>query len=240
MNEKLVPGMVSIVIPTYQHAASIGACLDSIFAQTYDYYEVIVVNDGSTDNTLEVLNPYQNRIKIINQANAGPNPARNRGLREAQGEFVLVCDADVIMQPSMLERMVKALRQHPEASYVYSAFTFGWKMFRGVPFDPERLKKRNFIHTTSLVRRLDHPGFDETVARLQDWDVWLTMLKRGKIGKLIRDPLFHVRVEGDSRIGSSWMPSFMYLVPWDRLPWRPRAIRKYQIAEAVIKQKHNL
>ena len=232
--------LVSVVIPTFQHAETLSTCIDSIFGQTYPNIEIIVVNDGSTDNTLQVLEAYKNQIKIINQENSGSNPARNRGLREANGEFIIFCDADVRMKPEMIRKMVLALNDNPDASYAYSAFRFGWKLFGGIEFSPDRLKERNFIHTSSLIRRVDFPGFDEAIKRLQDWDVWLTMLEAGKTGLLVPEELFSVAVSGASRIGSSWLPSFIYRLPWKDLPWKPRAIIKYEVAREIIKQKHQL
>ncbi len=232
--------MISVIIPTYQHAKTIGQCLEAVFAQTLPPGEVIVVNDGSTDGTEEALKPYLSRIKLVTQENKGSNFARNRGLVEAKGEFVVFCDADVRMRPDMLEKLSKALAEHPEASYAYSAFKFGWKTFGGIPFDGARLRERNFVHTTCLVRRADFPGFDEGIKRLQDWDVWLTMLAAGKTGILVPEVLFTVAVEGASRIGSSWLPRFMYRIPWAKLGWTPKIIQKYEASRAVIKQKHGL
>ncbi|MBI1908088.1 glycosyltransferase family 2 protein [Candidatus Uhrbacteria bacterium] len=233
-------GLVSVVIPTYQHAGTIGACLDSVFAQTYSPIEVIVVNDGSTDATQEVLAPYRDRATVITQENRGGNPARNRGLAAANGEFVIFCDADVIMRPDMIERMVAALAAHPDASIAYSGFRFGWKRFRGVPWNPARLRKVNYIHTTSLVRRDAFPGFDEAIKRFQDWDVWLTMLAQGKSGVLVPGTLFRCLIDGESRTGSRWLPSFMYRIPWEWLPWRPHQVAKYEAARAVMVAKHKL
>ena len=232
--------LVSVVIPTFQHAATISTCIDSVFAQTYKHIEIIVVNDGSTDDTSDRLREYDDTIVVIDQDNRGANPARNRGLQEAKGEFVIFVDADVRMKPFMIERMVRALDQHPEASYAYSSFVFGWKVFRGIPFDKSRLRRMNFIHTTSLVRKADFPGFDEKIRRLQDWDVWLTMLEEGKTGVLVPETLFQVDVDGASRIGSSWLPSILYRIPWNFLGWRPMQIRKYEAARDVLKSKHNL
>ncbi len=232
--------LISVIIPTYQHAASLPACLESIFAQTYQPLEVIVVDDGSTDNTQEVLASYQGRIVSIKQANAGSNPARNRGLKEARGEYVIFCDADVTMSPKMLETMLQTLEQHPHASYAYSGFWFGWKHFKGVVFDADELRRLNFVHTSSLVRRADFPGFDNQIRRLQDWDVWLTMLEQGKVGVLVPETLFNVGIDGASRTGSSWLPSFVYRLPWSKLGWKPRRVQKYEDARQIIKQKHRL
>lgn len=232
--------MISVIIPTYQHAGTIAMCLDSVLAQTVPPGEIIVVNDGSTDGTEEVLKPYLGRIKLITQENSGSQGARNRGWKEAKGDRLIFCDADVRMRPDMLEKMSVALDAHPEASYAYSAFRFGWKKFTGVPFSAERLRTRNFAHTTSLVRAVDFPGFDERVKRLQDWDVWLTMLGRGKTGVLVPETLFAVAVHGTSRIGSSWLPRIAYRIPWDKLGWIPQGVRKYREAREVIVKKHRL
>lgn len=232
--------LISVVIPTYQHAASLPKCLDSVFSQTYQPIEVIVVDDGSTDKTEEVLAGYRDRIVYIKQNNSGSNPARNRGLHEAKGEYVIFCDADVTMSPQMLETMFEALAKHPEASYAYSSFWFGWKHFTGVAFSADELRRLNFIHTSSLVRKADFPGFDDSIRRLQDWDVWLTMLEQGRIGVFVPETLFKVGIDGASRIGSSWLPAFVYKLPWQKLGWKPKRIQKYEAAREIIKQKHHL
>ncbi|MFZ2682168.1 MAG: glycosyltransferase family A protein [Patescibacteria group bacterium] len=232
--------LISVIIPTYQHATSLRACLESVFAQTYAPLEVIVVDDGSTDNTAEVIAAYGDKLSTIHQANAGANPARNKGLAAATGEYVIFCDADVIMVPTMLESMFNALQANPSASYAYSGFWFGWKHFKGLDFDPAVLRRLNFVHTSSLVRTSDFPGFDEAIKRLQDWDVWLTMLSQGKVGVLVPETLFKVGIDGASRIGSSWLPAFVYQLPWHKLGWMPAGVRKYEQARQAIKRKHQL
>ena len=239
-NRQVSDALVSVVIPTFQHAQTLAMCLDSVLSQSYPNIEIIVVNDGSTDNTLQVLEAYQDQVKIISQENRGSNPARNRGWHEATGEFIIFCDADVQMKPEMIDRLVLALGDNPKVSYAYSAFRFGWKRFGGIEFSAKRLLERNFIHTSCLIRRADFPGFDEKIKRLQDWDVWLTMLEQGKIGVLVPDELFSVAISGASRIGSSWLPSIIYRLPWNRLPWKPQAIVRYDAAREIIKQKHQL
>ncbi|MFH1631776.1 MAG: glycosyltransferase family 2 protein [bacterium] len=232
--------LVSIIIPTYQHAQTIAACLDSVFAQTYAPIEIIVVNDGSTDNTLELLDKYRDSIKLIDQENQGSNNARNNGFNASTGEYVCFCDADVVMRPDMIEKLFDALHDHADAGYTYSAFKFGWKTFKGVPFNANKLRIRNFIHSTSLIRRKDFPGFDPAIKRLQDWDVWLTMLAKENGGVLVNEVLFEIQVSGESRIGSKWQPSFVYKLPWKLIGWRPKAIVDYERARDVIKRKHSL
>ena len=234
--------LISIIIPTYQHADSLPSCLHRVLGGKYRNIEEIVVKEGSTDHTREVLNRYMydDRFKTIWQENQGSNAARMTGYRESKGAYLLFCDADVVMDANMIETLYEALQRHPEASYAYSGFRFGWKSFHPVAFDADRLKQHNYIHTTSLIRREDFPGFDEDVKRLQDWDLWLTMLEQGKKGVMVPEELFHVRVDGASRIGSAWMPSLVYRLPWKWLGWKPKRLRKYEEAKKIIVRKHHL
>jgi hypothetical protein len=144
------------------------------------------------------------------------------------------------MNPQMIERFVQQLTEHPDASYAYSGFKFGWKVFHGVPFNADRLRKMNFVHTTSLVRRKDFPGFDPAIKRFQDWDVWLTMLEQQKTGVLVPGVWCDVMIDGESRIGSSWLPSFVYRLPWKYVGWEPVRVRKYREAREAIVKKHRL
>lgn len=222
---------VSIIIPVYNQAAKIGDCLASIFNQTYKDFEVIVVDDGSTDNLVQALAPYQSGIRIIRQENKGAPTTRNTGFVQSRGDYLLFCDSDIILKPLMLEKMLKTLQDNPRAAYVYSSYRFGWKLYRGWPFDAEKLKKINFAHSTSLISRRFFPGWDEKIKRLQDWDLWLTILERGGQGVWLPEVLFKVRPGGTM---SSWLPSFLY-----RFTWLP-IVKKYQFAERVIKEKHHL
>lgn len=231
---------ISVIIPTYQHADTIGHCLESVLRQTKPAYEIIVVDDGSTDDTDRVLKVFESvpNLRVIRQENQGSNPARNRGWKEAKGDRVIFLDADVVMQPNMLEDLSQALDEHPEASYAYSGFRFGWKRFTSFAFDPNRLRSMNFIHTSALIRCERFPGFDDAIRRFQDWDVWLTMLEAGHVGVWVPKELFRVmQVKGRMGI-SSWRPSFFYRIPWRGRP--PASVRAYEEAKERIKQKHHL
>ena len=230
---------ISIIIPTYQRAKILPKCLDSILNQTYRNYEIIVVNDGSTDNTSEILDKYKEifikqnkKFKIINQENKGSNSARNRGFKQANGEYIIFWDSDIIAKQEMLEKMFFTLETHLQASYAYCSFKYGFKKFQLWEFSPQRLKKMPYIITTSLIRKRHFPGFDENIKRLQDWDLWLTMLEQGHQGIWIPEVLFEVKTGGTI---SRWMPSFFYKI----LPFFP-SVKKYKQAEKVIKEKHRL
>lgn len=103
---------VSVIIPTYNRARYVTEAIDSVLAQTYQDYEVIVIDDGSTDNTREVLEPYMDRIRYIRQENAGVSAARNRGIGEAQGQWLAFLDSDDIWLPEKLESHTAFIVEH--------------------------------------------------------------------------------------------------------------------------------
>ncbi|MEA3249398.1 MAG: glycosyltransferase family A protein [Patescibacteria group bacterium] len=229
---------ISIVIPAYQHARELPACLRSILEQTYTDYEIILVNDGSTDGTEKALEPFMDRITYISQENKGGNAARNRGFMQAAGRYLLFCDADIVMRPDCLSKMLRALETTPDASYAYCSFRYGWKKFRLWPFDADRLRQLNYIHTTSLIRREHYPGFDESIRKLQDWDLWLTMLAENHVGIWISEYLF-TAIPHKGGI-STWVPGIFYRIPWRKLGIRMRSVEKFQEAEVIIRKKHGL
>jgi hypothetical protein len=134
----------------------------------------------------------------------------------------------------MIEKMHDALIQHPSSSYVYSKFKFGWKTMHGGYFDAKKLKENNFIDTTSLLRRSDFCGFDESLKRFQDWDLWLTLLEKNKSGIFIPEVLY-TKTTRFGRGISSWLPSFAY-----HLPWKIKAVKDFESAREVVARKHGL
>ena len=112
--------MISVVIPLYNKAHTIVNTLTTVMNQTYRNFEVIIVNDGSTDNGVDVIKSNFNdpRIRIINQENAGVSAARNRGVKEAKGDWIAFLDGDDEWMPQYLETMTNALNQHPQANLI--------------------------------------------------------------------------------------------------------------------------
>jgi glycosyltransferase involved in cell wall biosynthesis len=98
---------VSVVIPTYNRAKYVTETIDSVLSQSYTDYEIIVVNDGSTDNTREALAPYMDRIRYIHQKNSGVSAARNRGIKAARGKWIAFLDSDDIWVPEKLEKQIR-------------------------------------------------------------------------------------------------------------------------------------
>ena len=167
----------------------------------------------------------------MTQPNQGTAAARIAGAKIAQADFIIFCDADIVLKPEMLETMVATLKKSPQASYAYCAFKFGQKTFKLWPFSAEKLKKIPYIHTTSLIRKKHFTGFDKNLKRFQDWDLWLTMLEKGYTGKFIPEILFTV-VPGGTM--SHWLPKVFYKFSWFK------KVKEYRRAEKIIKQKHNL
>ncbi len=237
--------LISVIIPVYNHAHTLKRTLESLFNQTYRPLEVIVVNDGSTDNFDEVVKECLlltdgdcigagSVLSVISQPNSGAPVARNKGFAMSKGEYVIFWDADTLAHPQMLQKMYAYLQKHSEAAYAYSQFKFGWKRIKSQQFDAAKLKQINYIDITSLIRRADFAGFDSSLKRFQDWDLWLSMLEKGKAGIFIPEVLYE-KVVGSREGISTWLPKFMY-----QLPWKSKQVKKYDTAKEIVLRKHGL
>jgi glycosyltransferase involved in cell wall biosynthesis len=114
---------ISVVIPCYNCTATIGRTLESIFRQSRPPEEIVTVDDGSTDNTLKVLNGFSSRIAVESQANRGVSATRNRGVEMAGGEWIAFCDSDDLWHPAKLEIMARAAEEAPGAEFIFHDFT---------------------------------------------------------------------------------------------------------------------
>lgn len=230
--------LVSIIIPAYNAAASIGRTLASVKGQTWTNLEVIVVDDGSTDDLSAALKPYAENLILIRQINSGAPTARNVGFEHSRGEYVLFVDADVTLDRQAVQKMIITLSVHPESAYVYSDFYFGWKKFHLFEYSSSKLHRQNYIHTNSLIRREAFPKFDPTLKKFQDWDLWLTMDEQGRRGIWIPEVLFRVAEQARGVGMSTWLPSFMYRLPVIGQGRGNATIANYRQAEAIIRKKH--
>jgi hypothetical protein len=121
---------------------------------------------------------------------------------------------------------------------VYSSFYWGWKLFKSFPFDFERLKKMNYINTASLVRKEAYPLFDVSLKKFQDWDIWLTLAKRGQKGYFIPEALFSL--DQQKKGISAWLPRIAYSIPLSKIGIRLKAIEEYEKGRMAIIKKHGL
>lgn len=229
---------IAVIIPCYNHADVLGRTLAALRAQTVKPAEVVVVDDGSTDDPGSVVGDAVTFIRF--ERNQGAPAARNEGARRTTSPYLLFLDADAELVPDALEAFVHTLEVHPEADFAYSNFLWGTKRFRGQPFSMEALKKRNFIHTISLLRRSAFPGFDESLKKFQDWDLWLMMAKRGSKGMWIDRELFRIEPRRKGTGISRWLPKIAYMIPWQKIGFQPKEVGRYREAERVIQKKHGL
>lgn len=187
--------MISVVIPTYNRAAYLQLALESVLCQDYPCFEVVVVDDGSTDDTASVLQSYVGRVRFFRQANAGPSVARNRGILEARGELVAFLDSDDLMVPGRLARQAALFAKEPELGLVAGDYakigphgeslgimalsrTDRRHLARGVWY-------RNFFATgTVMVRRscFESVGlFPVDINFAEDWDLWLRIMDKHRV-----------------------------------------------------------
>lgn len=216
-----LPPAVSVIIPAYNVAIYISEALESVLAQTFNEYEVIVINDGSSDTEEleQVLEPYREHIVYLKQENRGAASARNTGLYVARGEFVAFLDADDSWHPDFLESQIKFIESHGNCDLVYSdARLFGESQLAGKTFmetSPSRgavtfeslITARCNVITSGVVARkqmvLDAGLFDEHLLRAHDFDLWLRMVRIGARAAYQRKVLVNYRVRADSLSGNA-------------------------------------
>ncbi len=200
--------LVSIIVPAYNQQDFIRETLDSILLQTYQNWECIIMNDGSTDNTEAIAKSYSEkdgRIKVYSQPNGGPAKARNNAIRLSHGEFILPLDADDTISPEYLEIAIKRFTEFPETKLVYcKADFFGRKNkpWRLPPYQYDSLLLSNCIFSSCIYRRRDYDqteGYDESMIGWEDWDFLISLLEPEDTVYQIPQVLFHYRQHSISR-----------------------------------------
>ncbi len=232
--------MISVVIPVWNNALQLARALEALTKQTWKEFDVTVIDDGSRDRLAQEVAgrtwPFPVAYHRLEQ-NGGAPRARNEGARRSTGGELFFLDADIVLREDALEQFHQALIEHPEAAFAYADLRFGWKRLRGRLFDAHALRNVNYIPTSSLVRRSAFPGFDESLKKFQDWDLWLTIVSRGGTGCWIPEELIRAETGGTM---SSWLPACVHRLPWPLFGWMPPAMRKYLAAERIIRDKHGL
>lgn len=232
---------IAVVIPCFNHSNVLRRTLEGIVKQKLKPQEVVVVDDGSTDNPASIVEDFKTTlpIRFIRfEENRGAPAARNEGARQTTSSLLLFLDADAELVPNALETFAQTLDEHLETDFAYANFLWGAKRFKAQPFDVVELKRRNFIHTSSLMRRSVFPGFDESLKKFQDWDLWLTMAERGSKGVWINRELYRIEPRRDGL--SRWLPRVAYLIPWQKLGFIPKDVTKYREAEEIVRKKHRI
>lgn len=205
--------MISVVIPTYDHGALLLETLASVFAQTVEECEIIVVNDGSPDETAELLRPFveTGRVVYLEQQNGGPAAARNRGLEAARGEYVAFLDDDDLWPADKLSWQARVLEENPGAVLVYGRYAqlradgeLQADRTSGFPSGSvyREFRRRNWIHSigqtlmrTEAIRAIG--GFDPDVWGADDWELYIRLARVGSFEFRERLAL-HYRLHGSN------------------------------------------
>lgn len=199
---------VSVVLPTYNQAEYLPQALDSILNQTWSDYELIVVNDGSTDDTPYILDEYQKRhgFTVIHQDNQKLPRALNTGFRLARGQYLTWTSSDNVMLPHMLETLVDALDRNPQVGLVYA----DWEVIdehgavigvvQTFDFDRYLLMRTNYINACFLYRRAcqDAVGlYDPEYIYAEDWEYWLRISRSFEMMR-VTQVLYQFRIHSSS------------------------------------------
>ena len=192
---------VSVIIPTYNRSWCLSEAIDSVLSQTFQDMELIVVDDGSSDETPALLSHYADRLRVLRQTNRGVSAARNSGIQAAHGDLIAFLDSDDTWQPDKLARQVDFFDRQPDAMICQTEEIW---IRRGVRVNPKQRHRKpsGWIFEASLALCLVSPsavmmrrdlleemgGFDESLPACEDYDLWLRMSLRYPI-HLIDDAL---------------------------------------------------
>jgi len=206
---------ISVIIPTYNSAAFVVSAVESVLRQELEPAEIIVVDDGSTDDTAEALGPYRRSIRYLTQPNSGPAVARNRGVGAAQSDWIAFLDADDVWMPHKLRRQVECMKANPRAGLIHSAF-LDWDNRTGET-SRRTLLRHNFsgrcyplfffqngvLPSTALVRKeyvTRIGGFDETIrkAGVEDYDFSFRIARHCELAYIEEPLVLYRRHEGNA------------------------------------------
>lgn len=206
----MTPGLISILVPCYNQGMYLKETIQSALASSYRPIEILIINDGSTDDSLQLaqeLEAQHPEVRVLDQANAGVTKARNTGIAAAQGEYLLPLDGDDLIAPTYIEQGLAILATRPEVKVVYcQAEKFsdsGRKPWKLKPFSLQQLAKDNMIFVSALFRKVDAVavgGFSEDMQLgREDWEFWIKLLKNG--GEVVQLPLvgFYYRLTPTSK-----------------------------------------
>ncbi len=205
---------VSVVTRCYNQAQYLPEAVRSVAAQTFADWEMVIVDDGSPDDTTEVAGRLADelggRIRLVRQANAGLSGAMNAGVAAARGRYILPLDADDMIEPTMLEKTVAMLERDESIAIAYTdlqQFGQGSDLIQARDFDPARLPEANHLSYCSLYRREIWDavgGYNPNMTwGYEDWDFWVGAAELGYVARRIAEPLFLYRIRSNSMFATT-------------------------------------
>ena len=208
----MLPPKVSVVIPTYNHVKYLPYALDSVINQSYSNLEVIVIDDGSTDETAEVMKPYRSKINYFYKANGGTPSALNLGLSVATGKYICWLSADDALMEHKVSKQVALMESDPSLGFSYTSFVVinanGTKQYvvNSVYYPNKqetvtKLMEGCFINGSSVMMKSSAlkivGNFDEGLSQAHDYDLWLRFFRHYSCG-FIDEPLLAYRWHGEN------------------------------------------
>lgn len=207
---------VSVVLTVYNYASHVGAAIESVAASDFDAYELVIVEDRSTDDSLDVIErtlehvPWLRATVIARGRNQGLPRGRNLGIERARGEYVFILDADNMIYPHALSRLTQALDEAPDAKFAYGIIeqfndAGPVDLVSFLPWDPERLRYGNYIDAMAMLRRsaVEAVGGYLLDPRLYGWEdfaLWCAFAQRGWTGVLVPEILTRYRTSMHSML----------------------------------------
>ena len=205
--------LISIIMAAYNAEKTIGQAIESVLKQSYQNWELIIVNDCAQDGTAAIMNQYQDSriVKLTNEKNMGVFQTRLRALQEAKGEWVAVLDSDDVWTPDKLEKQV-LFQKKSNANLLYTGSAFmesdgsliGWTLHVPEKITYRKLLKQNLISNSSvLVRKHLYQAYQIQAANIhEDYACWLGCLRDGEIAFGIDEPLLIYRLSPNSKTGN--------------------------------------
>lgn len=195
---------ISVIIPAYNCARYLKRAIDSVLVQTHAVGEIIVIDDGSTDETPAVLARYGDRIRVLRVPNGGVSRARNQGLRLARHRWVAFLDADDWWMPAKIEKQVEIVEKNPQVDFIYTGIRMVQLDGRAddrVTTDPDRvwpgLRHTNPITPSTVMARRDlllaAGGFDESLRMCEDWELWARLGENVRYGA-VEQPMVYYQI----------------------------------------------
>lgn len=199
---------ISVIIPCYNQEEYIGEAIESVLSQTFNDFEVIIVNDGSTDKSLNIIKKYVDKysfIHLIDQNNQGVIASRNTAINMAQGKYIYPLDADDKIAPNCLEKLYQSMINNKGDVIYCDGNYLGNKTGKIIYLKPTKLNMSigNRVIASALYRKSDwerYDGYDEIMNKgLEDWEFWLNFVEENKRFYKVDEPLFFYRISASSR-----------------------------------------